>query len=267
MLISNACAAGGSSIARAVELLRAGRCDRVLAMGYDTLSPFTHAGFGSLQALSRGTTRPFGTGRDGMKLGDGFAALHLELPGRSGRTGSTDRTDRTGSAGRVVPMVLGYGESADAHHLTHPHPEGLGAALAMQRALVMAGLEPGAIDYINCHGTATPSNDRAEALALEKVFGEELPRISINASKPNFGHTLGGAGAVEAVVTLLVLRAQQLPPTLNIDDVEPEMKSLRLVREGCRVSIKNGMSNSFGFGGCNVSLIFGLRPLTEGGGE
>jgi 3-oxoacyl-[acyl-carrier-protein] synthase II len=250
LLVANACAAGASSIARAAELIRAGRCDRALASGYDALSPFTHAGFGSLLALARGRPRPFGAGRDGMKLGDGFAALLLEPLETARRAGR-----------RVRAVLAGYGESADAHHLTHPHPEGLGAALAMRRALAMAGLDPSDIDYINCHGTATPSNDSAEALAMASVFGEALPRIPLNASKPNFGHTLGGAGTVEAVVTLLVLERQYLPPTLNVEDTEAALPVLDLVRDGRPARVTAAMSNSFGFGGCNASLVF-----TEPGG-
>jgi len=256
LLVSNACAAGGSSLARAAELIRTGRCDRVLATGYDALSPFTHAGFGSLMALSRGATRPFGRGRDGMKLGDGYAALHIEPLSAARRAGRT-----------VRGLLSGYGESADAHHLTHPHPEGLGAALAMRRALATAGLEPADIDYINCHATATPSNDAAEVRSLRTVFGERLSRIPINASKPNFGHTLGGAGTVEAVATLLVLVHQRVPPTLNVEDLDPDAAGLDLVPEGRPVSVRHAMSNSFGFGGCNASVVLSLASEDHGPGN
>jgi len=253
-LVSNACAAGGSSLARAAELIRAGRCDRALAMGYDALSPFTHAGFGSLMALSRGRSRPFGAARDGMKLGDGFAAVLLEPLFAARRAGR-----------RARAVFAGYGESADAHHLTHPHPEGLGAALAMRRALDMAGLRPEEIDYINCHGTATPSNDAAEARALRAVFGERLARVPVNASKPNFGHTLGGAGTVEAVVTLLVLDREEIPPSLNVEEADPAFGDLDLVPRRRSSLIRTAMTNSFGFGGCNASLVFLRAPTRESG--
>ncbi len=256
LLVSNACAAGGSSLARAVDLIRAGRCDRVIATGYDALSPFTHAGFGSLMALSRGKTRPFGRGRDGMKLGDGYAALHVEPLSAARKAGR-----------KVHALLLGCGESADAHHLTHPHPEGLGAALAMRRALAAAGLAPADIDYINCHATATPSNDAAEARSLRAVFGDRLARIPINASKPNFGHTLGGAGAVEAVVTLLVLVHQHVPPTLNIEDLDPDAAGLDLVPEGRPALVRHAMSNSFGFGGCNASVVLSRAPEAHDPGD
>ncbi len=242
LLVSNACAAGANAIARGADLLCAGRCDAVLAAGYDALSPFTHAGFGSLKALSPGRVRPFGRGRDGMKLGAGFAAILLERRGHA--------------AARARAALAGWGESADAHHLTHPHPDGLGAALAMRRALARARIGPDGIDYINCHGTATPSNDRSETRALRAVFGDRLASIPLNASKPNFGHTLGGAGTVEAVVTLLVLERQFIPPSRDAGDIDPELSGLDLVPEGRPGRVRRGMSNSFGFGGCNASIVF-----------
>jgi len=253
-LVSNACAAGASCIARAAECIRAGRVDRAVACGYDALSPFTHAGFGSLFALTKSRLRPFGRGRDGMLIGCGFAALVLE------------RSDGARRAGHAVRGLLaGYGESADAHHLTHPHPEGFGAALAMRRALGMAGIGPGDINYINCHATATPSNDAAEAKALQAVFGGHLPGIPLNASKPNVGHTLGAAGTVEAVVTLQVLGSQFVPPTLNMEDPEPDLRGLDFVPRGRPARVRYAMSNSFGFGGCNASLVFEAAGASPGG--
>ncbi|KAF0169891.1 MAG: 3-oxoacyl-acyl-carrier-protein synthase II, partial [Caulobacteraceae bacterium] len=243
LLVSNACAAGGSAIARAGEMLRAGRCARVLAMGYDALSPFTHAGFGSLLALARGRSRPFGRGRDGMKLGAGYAALHLETLAAAQQRGA-----------EVFGLLLGFGESADAHHFTHPHPDGLGAELAMRRALAQAGLAPDDIDAIHSHATATPANDAAEAKAMRSVFGERLPRIPICASKPAVGHTLGGAGAVQAVLSLLALLHQHLPPSLNVEEPDPQAADLDLVPRGRPARLRRVLSNSFGFGGCNASV-------------
>jgi 3-oxoacyl-[acyl-carrier-protein] synthase II len=246
LLISNACAAGASSIARGAGLLRSGRADWVLAAGYDPLSIFTFAGFGSLLALSRTLTRPFSRNRDGMLLGDGYAALVLERC-----------SDARAAGRRPLGLLLGCGESTDAHHLTHPHPEGGGAAKAMRSALEMARLSPGEIDHINCHGTATRPNDLSEYRAMAAVFGERLRRIPLSSSKPFFGHTLGGAGAVEAVVTLLAIHHQYLPPTLNLDEAEPEFGELDLVPAGRAAEIRHAMSNSFGFGGSNASLVFG----------
>ncbi len=245
VVVSNACAAGGSSIARGAALLEAGRADRALCSGYDPLSVFTFAGFGSLLALSTSRVRPFSRNRDGMLLGDGYAALILE------RAAGADRARRP-----PLGFLVGYGESADAHHLTHPHPEGSGAALAMRRALEMAGIAPADVGYINCHGTATRPNDAAEARAMRSVFGERLREVPVSSSKPFFGHTLGGAGTVEAVVTLLALEHQFLPPTLNAGEPDPELGELDLVPRGREASFRYAMSNSFGFGGSNVSLIF-----------
>jgi len=244
-IVSNACAAGGSSLAQGARWLLSGRVDAVLAAGFDPLSIFTLAGFGSLMALSTSDVRPFAADRDGMLLGDGFAAFVLE------------RADDARAASReVLGHLAGWGESTDAHHLTHPHPEGEGAALAMRRALDRAGLEPDGIDYVNCHGTATPANDLAESRALRQVFGDRLADLPLSSSKPFFGHTLGGAGTVEAAVTLLAIREGFLPANLGVDATDPELGDLCLVRTGVEHEVRCAMSNSFGFGGCNTSLVF-----------
>jgi 3-oxoacyl-[acyl-carrier-protein] synthase II len=245
VLVSNACAAGGSSLAQGARWLRDGSADLVVAAGYDPLSLFTFSGFGSLLALSTTKLRPFSRNRDGMLLGDGFAAVVLEPAWRARAAGR-----------RVLAELSGCGESTDAHHLTHPHPRGEGAALAMRRALDMAGLSPADIDAINCHGTATRPNDRSEAAAMREVFGDRLAEIPLGSSKPFFGHTLGGAGAVEAVVTILSIIHQFLPANLNLDEIDPEFGALDIVREGRRAAVRHAMSSNFGFGGSNVSLIF-----------
>ena len=252
LLVSNACAAGGSSLAQGARWLLAGQADLVVAAGYDPLSIFTFAGFGSLLALSTSRLRPFSRNRDGMLLGDGFAAVVLEPSSRARAEGR-----------RVLAEVSGYGESTDAYHLTHPHPRGEGAVLAMRRALEMAGLDPSDVDYINCHGTGTRPNDSAEAAALRQVFGERLPAIPLSSSKPFFGHTLGGAGTVEAVVTILSVLHGFLPANLNLDEVDPEFGDLHLLREGRPAAVRHAMSNNFGFGGSNASLIFSRAPVEE----
>jgi 3-oxoacyl-[acyl-carrier-protein] synthase II len=251
VLVSNACAAGGSSLAQGARWLRGGRADLVIAAGYDPLSIFTFAGFGSLMALSTSKLRPFSRNRDGMLLGDGFAAVVLEPGSRARAEGRS-----------VLAEFTGCGESTDAHHLTHPHPRGEGAALAMRRALEMGSLQPADIDYVNCHGTGTRPNDRSESWALREVFGDRLAGIPVSSSKPFFGHTLGGAGTVEAVVTILSALHGFLPANLNLDEVDPEFADLNLVSEGRPADVRHAMSNNFGFGGSNASLIFS-RPGEE----
>lgn len=246
LLVSNACAAGASALAIAADLIRLGRADWALVAGYDAIDLHTHAGFGAIRALDPAGPRPFSATRGGMLLGDGFAALILE------------RADLAAAGARVPrARLLGYGESADAHHLTQPHPEGQGAALAMRRALAQAGLEPGAVDAINVHCTATPTNDAAEVAAMRAVFGERLASLPLQASKPAFGHTLGGAGAVEAVVALGCLETQTLPGTLGEAETDPALGEVRVPRETAPATLRVVMSNSFGFGGCNTSLLLG----------
>lgn len=245
LLLSNACAAGGSAIARGASLVRSGRAPWALCIGYDPLSIFTFAGFGSLMALTRSRVRPFDSCRDGMLLGDGFAAVLLEPEAHAARRRR-----------RPLAHLLGKGESTDAHHLTHPHPEGSGAAVAMRRALESAHTQPDEIDYVNCHGTATRPNDAAEARGMRAVFGERLSRLPVSSLKPFCGHTLGGAGGVDAVLTILALERQFLPPTLNLGDPDPDLGALDLVPRGRPATLQKAMSNNFGFGGSNVSLVF-----------
>ena len=230
----------------AADLIALGRADWALVAGYDALDLHTHAGFGAIRALDPEGPRPFAPDRAGMLLGDGFAAMVLEP------------VERAQAAGRQVrARLLGYGESADAHHLTQPHPDGLGAALAMRRALAKAGLEPGAVDAIHVHCTATPTNDAAEVAAMRAVFGERLAQVPLCASKPALGHTLGGAGAVEAVISLMLLEHQALLPTLGPHVTDPELGAIEVPRALTPAALGVVMSNSFGFGGCNTSLILG----------
>ncbi|MEZ6185715.1 MAG: beta-ketoacyl-[acyl-carrier-protein] synthase family protein [Planctomycetota bacterium] len=247
-LVSNACAAGASALGLAADALRLGRADLALVAGFDALDLHTFAGFQSIQALTGGDVLPFSQGRAGMKLGDGFAALVLE------------RGEVARAAGRApLARLVGYGESADAHHLTQPHPEGLGAELAMRRALELAGLEPAAIDAVNVHATATPANDLAEYRALLAVFGERVSSLPLVALKPALGHTLGGAGAVEAVISLALLLHQALVPSATLGELDPEIgHALDRVPAARPAALRHVMSNAFGFGGCNASLIFAV---------
>ena len=244
-LVSNACAAGASSLVIAGDWLRLGRVDVVLAAGFDLLDLHTFAGFRALGALTASALHPFGVERDGMLLSDGFGALVVEAQGHARAAGR-----------EPVARLVGYGESADAHNLTQPHPEGLGAVLAMRRALALAGLAPNDIDYLNAHATTTPANDGAELCAMRTVFGDALDEIAVHAVKPALGHSLGGAGAVEAVITALVLKHGRVPPTLGLGELEAEARTLDLRSSSHERDVRYAMTNSFGFGGCNSSLIF-----------
>mgnify|MGYP001310504769 CR=1 FL=1 len=245
LLVTNACAAGASAIALAAGALRLGRCDLALAAGFDALDLHTFAGFGAIKALAADATRPFSEGRSGMRLGDGFAALVLEPEARARAAGR-----------RPLARLRGWGESADAHHLTQPHPEGRGAALAMRRALARAAIEPGAVDHVNAHATATPANDLAEARAMLAALGPRAREVPVSATKAAIGHTLGGAGAVEAVITVLALGAQELPPTLGLGPLDPEIGApFDRVPARRAAALRTALSSSFGFGGCNAVLV------------
>jgi len=247
LLVSNACAAGGSSIAAAADLIRLDRLELALACGTDPFDLHTFAGFAVIKALAAGPMHPFSTERDGMQLADGHAALVIE------------REASARAAGRQpLARLLGYGESADAYHRTQPEPQGSGAARAMRRALALAELEPDEIDYVNLHATATPANDLAEFRALREVFGERVHSMPLHATKAALGHTLGAAGTLEGLLTVLALKYQQLPPTLGVQTLEAEMGSLDLIPRARSAVLRTGMSNSFGFGGSNTSLIFGV---------
>jgi 3-oxoacyl-[acyl-carrier-protein] synthase II len=243
-LLANACAAGSNAVGHAWELVRQGRAERVLTGGYDALSQLVFAGFDSLQALSTTTCRPFDARRDGLALGEGAAVLALE---------SLDHAQRRGAT--ILGEMIGYGAATDAHHLTQPHPSGEAAYLAMQEACRVAGLTPDGVGYVNAHGTGTPLNDTAEALAINRWAGPHAASIPVSSTKGSVGHLLGAAGAVEAVVCLMVLREQWLPPEPFVETVDPAC-AFPLVREPRDAAVEVALSNSFGFGGANASLIF-----------
>lgn len=257
LLVTNACAAGASAIALAAGALRLGRCQVALAAGFDALDLHTFAGFGAIKALAPDGAHPFSEGRSGMRLGDGFAALVLEPEPQARAAGR-----------RPLARLIGWGESADAHHLTQPHPEGRGAALAMRRALARGGVDPATIDHVNAHATATPANDLAEARAMLAALGERARAIPVSASKAALGHTLGGAGAVEAVLTILALRAQELPPTLGLGPLDPAIgEPFDRVPARRAARLGRALSSSFGFGGCNAVLLLeaALEAIAEAG--
>ena len=235
--VATACSSSAKEFAQAARLLHAGIADAALVGGVDTLCGSVLFGFDSLGLVSRAPCRPFDAGRDGLSLGEagGFAILERARPRDDALT------------------LRGYGESSDAHHMSAPHPQGLGARLAMQGALDSAGIAPGKVGYLNLHGTATPANDAVEARAVAALFPASLHASS---TKGWTGHTLGAAGIVESVFALLALREGVLPGTL--DSVEPDPACGPQVRFGnAERTVRYAMNNSFGFGGNNCSLLFG----------
>ena len=239
-VIANACASGTNAIGHAFECVRSGRYQRVLTGGYDAISELVFVGFDSLQAATPEKCRPFDSQRSGMVLGEGAAVLALENLEAAKARGAN-----------ILAEVVGYGLSTDNHHLTQPNPSGSGARQAMQRALDSAGLVPAAIDYINAHGTATPFNDAAEGKAIAELFD----RVPVSSTKGMMGHSLGAAGAIEAVISILALRDQLLPPNINFRGTDPAI-DLDIVANSARpAEIVTVLSNSFGFGGTNASII------------
>ena len=240
MVVSCACASSAKVFGSARRMIEAGIIDAAVVGGVDTLCLTTLYGFHSLQLSSAAPCRPFDVARDGISIGEAAAFVLLER-------------SRDGAVGGDV-LLLGVGESSDAHHMSAPHPEGHGARRAMQSALAAANLEPGSIDYINLHGTGTPSNDRSESLAVTSVFGPTTPSSS---TKGATGHTLGAAGALEAVICAIALQNDLMPGGVNTLRLDPTLTT-HYVRENRRVKLSHILSNSFGFGGTNCSLVFGL---------
>jgi len=241
-VISSACSSSAKAFASARRAIEAGLIDAAVVGGVDSLCLTTLYGFHSLQLVSRSPCRPFDVARDGISIGEAAAFALLE-PASAGD-----------SADSAV-LLLGTGESSDAYHMSAPHPDGRGAQVAMLAALSSAGLEPAAIDYINFHGTGTASNDEAEARAVNAVLGSQ---VSGSSTKGATGHTLGAAGALEAVICALALRHQLMPGGVNTVEVDPALK-VNYLRETRVAPLRHVMSNSFGFGGSNCSLVFGRR--------
>lgn len=241
-IIANACASGSNAIGHAWELIRNRRTECVLTGGFDALCQLTFSGFDSLQALSPQPCRPFDAGRTGLSLGEGAAVLTLE---------SLECARKRGA--EILGEIIGYGAATDTHHLTQPHPQGDAALATMTSACNVAGITPRDVDYVNAHGTATPQNDSTEAAAINRWAGERVTTLPVSSTKASIGHLLGAAGAVEAVVSLMALREQWLPPELALTTIDP----------GCRFPIISKprdsklnivLSNSFGFGGANATL-------------
>src|SRR6266581_1458460 len=238
-VIANACASGTNAIGHAFECVRSGRYKRILTGGYDALSELVFVGFDSLQASTPEKCRPFDRDRTGMVLGEGAAILALE---------NLDAARARGA--RVLAEVTGYGMSTDNFHLTQPDPSGIGPRRAMERALQSAQISADAIDYINAHGTATPFNDAAEGKAISELFG----RVPISSTKSMMGHSLGAAGAVEAIVCLLALQHQFLPGNINFGAPDENIDLNVIANKTRPAALRTVLSNSFGFGGTNASI-------------
>ena len=245
-----ACSASAQAIGESLDLIRAGRLDAVVCGGSE--APVTEvgiAGFAAMKALStrndepEAASRPFDAERDGFVMGEGAACLIIEERERALARGAT-----------ILAELVGYGATSDAYHMTQPHPEGDGAVRAMRAALVDAGRQPGDVGYINAHGTSTPPNDRIETYALKQVFGQSVPPVS--STKSMTGHTLGAAGALEAAICVLALNAQVLPPTINQEHPDPDCDLDYVANRARPAQFELALTNSFGFGGHNSSLLF-----------
>ena len=240
-VVSSACSSTAKAFGNAARMITAGICDAAVVGGADSLCLMTLYGFHSLGLTSRAPCRPFDVDRDGISIGEG-AGFALVEKGDRARPGAV--------------LLLGVGESSDAYHMSTPHPEGLGARIAMQQALDSAGLRPADIDYINLHGTATKTNDTSEDKAVFEIFGSETPCSS---TKGATGHLLGAAGITEAIVCILAIGDGLMPGSANTRSVDPAMRSNYLL-ENRQAKVTRVLSNSFGFGGSNCSLVLGVAP-------
>jgi 3-oxoacyl-[acyl-carrier-protein] synthase II len=246
-----ACSASAHAIGTAFDAIRLGRADAVVAGGSEAaVTPVGIAGFAAMKALStrndepERASRPFDRDRDGFVLGEGAATVVLEEREFALRRGAP-----------VLAELVGYGATADAYHITQPHPSGDGAVRAMLAAITDAGLSPADIDYVNAHGTSTPPNDSVETRALKRVFGPQVPLVS--STKSMTGHTLGAAGALESVFCILALQTSTIPPTINLENPDPACDLDYVANVARPAEIRYALTNSLGFGGHNASLVFG----------
>jgi 3-oxoacyl-[acyl-carrier-protein] synthase II len=251
--VVTACSTGAHSIGDAARMIKDDDADIMLAGGAEsTINPIGIAGFAQAKALNMSmnddptrASRPYDKGRDGFVMGEGAGVMVLEEYEHAKARGA-----------KIYAEVVGYGLSGDAYHVTAPHPEGKGAELAMKMALRKAHLGPGDIDYVNAHGTSTMA-DTIELAAVKRVLGDDLSGASMSSTKSAIGHLLGGAGAVEAIFCVLAIRDQVVPPTLNLDDPDEGTEGVDLVPHHAKKrEVKAALSNSFGFGGTNASVIF-----------
>src|SRR5690606_4017029 len=247
-----ACSASAHAIGDAFEIIRRGDADAMIAGGSEAaITPMGVGGFGAMRALStrndepERASRPFDRDRDGFIIGEGAGVLILETLESAQARGA-----------RIYAELVGYGMSADAYHITAPSEDGDGAGRVMRMALKRAGVPPEAVDYINAHGTSTPHNDRLETLAIKRCFGEHARRLAISSTKSMTGHLLGAAGGLEAGITALAVYHQHLPPTINLDNPDPECDLDYVPHVARKAQVTYAQSNSFGFGGTNAALLF-----------
>jgi 3-oxoacyl-[acyl-carrier-protein] synthase II len=257
--IPAACAAGNYAIGYAFDAVRSGRADRMIAGGVDPFSWRAFAGFSRLRLISPDLCRPFDRERKGIILGEGAGVLLLE---------SLECARERGA--KVYAEILGYGLSCDAYHIVAPHPEGKGAALAMKRALENSEIGVDQVDYISAHGNGTPSNDRAETMAIKTVFGDRADQIAVSSVKALTGHCLAAAGAIGAVACALGLEKGVIPPTWNLQTPDPECDLDYVPNQPRKQLIKVALNNAYAFGGNNACVVLSRlkrRNVDEGNEE
>ena len=250
--IVSACATGAHAIGEAAEIIRRGQADVMIAGGSEApIVPIGLAGFSNMRALStrnddpQGASRPFDATRDGFVMGEGAGILVLE-----------DYASALRRDAEPLAEIIGYGSTADASHITDPAPAGEGAGRAMRMALEQAEIDPSEVDYLNAHGTSTPGNDRAETAGVKAAFGEAAKSLAVSSTKSMTGHMMGAAGSAEAVFCIQVIRTGCIPPTINYHHPDPECDLDYVPNKARAAQVRTAMTNSFGFGGHNVSLIF-----------
>ncbi len=250
---TSACASGAHAIGDALGMIRDGRQDVMLAGGAEApICMLGVGGFTAMRALSTSwneeparASRPFDGRREGFVVAEGAGMMVLEALEHARARGA-----------RVLAELIGYGANCDAYHMTQPSPEGAGAAQCMSLALQDGGVAPNEVGYVNAHGTGTPYNDEAETSALKTVFGEHVRRLAVSSTKSMTGHLLGAAGAIESIYTILALTRGKLPPTINLDEPDPACDLDYVPHRAREAAVDVGISNSFGFGGTNVALLF-----------
>ena len=249
----SACATGNHALGEAMMMIERGMCEVIVAGGAEaTITPLGLAGFVAARAMSERNdapakaSRPFDKGRDGFVAAEGAGVLVLESSAHAKARGA-----------RILAWLAGYGASADAHHITSPSPDGSGASRAMKMAIAMAGLNTTDIGHVNGHATSTTAGDIAESKAIASVFGAHTKNVAVTGTKSMTGHMFGAAGAVEAALSVLALTRGVIPPTINVDEVDPECAAIDIVANTAREASFNAvLSNGFGFGGTNASVVF-----------
>jgi 3-oxoacyl-[acyl-carrier-protein] synthase II len=255
--VVTACATGSHAIGDAFKIIQRGDADAMIAGGTEAvITPLGIGGFNAMKALStrndepEKASRPFDMDRDGFIMGEGAGVVILE---------SLETALERGAG--IYAEIVGYGMAADAYHITSPSPNGEGAARCMKMALKDAGVEPSVVNYINAHGTSTKAGDEIETYAIKTVFGEYAYKIPVSSTKSMTGHLLGAAGGVESVISVLSIKDDIIPPTINLDTPDPECDLDYVPKQARRTTVNYALSNSFGFGGTNACLLF--RKFTE----